>query len=156
MASYPSEINPLSSLSDDLASELQTRVEASLQNIINRNLFNTQFGRSSDLLAGLRRELTQGANLDDPKTRADAFAAANLTLTEYDVYAPYIAKFTQSSPTQLSDVVDLLAPRLPHNLGKSSSTSGKASKLVPNHGRVPGSVPPYLKEGSSHFKSKPG
>ncbi|EIW76591.1 hypothetical protein CONPUDRAFT_76226 [Coniophora puteana RWD-64-598 SS2] len=153
---YPSDIAPLPSLGADLASQLQTKVEDTLRGIISRNLFNSQFGRTSDLLAGLRRSLT-GANLDDPKICADAFAAADLPLTEYDIYEPYIAKFTQRSPARLSDVADLLAPGLPRNLGKSSSTSGKASKLIPNYWRdVKSGAPSYLKPGSSPFRSKEG
>ncbi|EIW81597.1 hypothetical protein CONPUDRAFT_154129 [Coniophora puteana RWD-64-598 SS2] len=152
MSSYPAELTPLSSLSDELASQLQARIESVLQDIIKSNVFTTQLGRNSETLAKLRQELT-GVDLDDPTACAKAFAAADISLTDYEQYTPYIAKFSPDSPSQLSDVVDLLAPGLPMFFGMSSSTSGKASKLVPKYANP--EPPFYLGPETTPFMGKP-
>ncbi|KIM68271.1 hypothetical protein SCLCIDRAFT_106612 [Scleroderma citrinum Foug A] len=126
-----SAIHPLSSLSPEDKILLRQGTESRLREIICANIA-TRFASSSSSLVDFRLAVAN-KDVKNDATILDDFRRL-VPLTEYESYRPLLMKFKER-PCKLSEVENLLAPGLPDFLCRSSSTSGRESKVFPKHSR---------------------
>ena len=126
-----SAIHPLSSLSPEDKILLRQGTESRLREIICANIA-TRFASSSSSLVDFRLAVAN-KDVKNDATILDDFRRL-VPLTEYESYRPLLVKFKER-PCKLSEVENLLAPGLPDFLCRSSSTSGRESKVFPKHSR---------------------
>ncbi|KAH7884874.1 GH3 auxin-responsive promoter [Phlebopus sp. FC_14] len=119
-------LDPLSSLTPELQSELQKHTDSVLLGIIKANA-NTQYGRTSPALVNFRQAVNVTTTGDD--NYPDTFRET-VPLSTYDDYRSYCFRFFES-PCKASEVTDLLSPGMPQSLAVSSATSSNRYKYFP-------------------------